>query len=60
MRPDIGVIINIGYAHIGYFGSLANIAKAKFEITDGMKKSGVSRAQRRRPAAREKGIKMQG
>ena len=41
VRPDIGVIINIGYAHIGYFGSLANIAKAKFEIMDGMKKSGV-------------------
>jgi UDP-N-acetylmuramoylalanine--D-glutamate ligase len=41
VRPDIGVIMNIGYAHIGYFGSLANIAKAKFEITDGMKKSGV-------------------
>ena len=40
-RPDIGVIINIGYAHIGYFGSLANIANAKFEITDGMKKSGM-------------------
>jgi UDP-N-acetylmuramoylalanine--D-glutamate ligase len=41
VRPDIGVITNIGYAHIGYFGSLANIAKAKFEIVDGMKKKGV-------------------
>jgi UDP-N-acetylmuramoylalanine--D-glutamate ligase len=40
-RPDIGIIMNIGYAHIGYFGSLANIAKAKFEIVDGMKKSGI-------------------
>jgi UDP-N-acetylmuramoylalanine--D-glutamate ligase len=41
VRPDIGVITNIGYAHIGYFGSLANIAKAKFEIVDGMKKKNV-------------------
>ena len=41
VRPDIGVIMNIGYAHIGYFGSLDNIAKAKFEIADGMKKNGV-------------------
>jgi UDP-N-acetylmuramoyl-tripeptide--D-alanyl-D-alanine ligase len=41
IRPDIGVITNIGYAHIGYFGSLANILKAKFEIVDGMKKNGL-------------------
>ncbi len=41
VRPDIGIIMNIGYAHIGYFGSLANIAKAKFEIVDGMKRSGT-------------------
>jgi UDP-N-acetylmuramoyl-tripeptide--D-alanyl-D-alanine ligase len=41
VRPDIGVITNIGYAHIGYFGSLANILKAKFEIVDGMRKNGL-------------------
>lgn len=41
VRPDIGVITNIGYAHIGYFGSLANILKAKFEIVDGMRKDGL-------------------
>jgi UDP-N-acetylmuramoyl-tripeptide--D-alanyl-D-alanine ligase len=41
VRPDIGVITNIGYAHIGYFGSLANILKAKFEIIDGMRKNGL-------------------
>ncbi len=40
-RPDIGVITNIGYAHIGYFGSLGNIARAKFEIVDGMHKAGM-------------------
>lgn len=36
VRPTIGVITNIGYAHIGLFGSLENIAKAKCEIVDGM------------------------
>jgi UDP-N-acetylmuramoyl-tripeptide--D-alanyl-D-alanine ligase len=38
--PTIGVITNIGYAHIGYFGSLAAIARAKMEITDGMSDRG--------------------
>jgi len=36
VRPTIGVITNIGYAHIGHFGSLENIARAKCEIVDGM------------------------
>ena len=36
LRPDIGIIINIGTAHIGNFGSREAIAKAKLEITDGM------------------------
>jgi UDP-N-acetylmuramoylalanine--D-glutamate ligase len=57
VRPDIGVIINIGYAHIGYFGSLANIAKAKFEIADGMKKSGVLLLNGDDPLLVEKGSK---
>jgi UDP-N-acetylmuramoyl-tripeptide--D-alanyl-D-alanine ligase len=34
------VITSIGYAHIGYFGSLANILRAKLEIIDGMHGSG--------------------
>jgi UDP-N-acetylmuramoyl-tripeptide--D-alanyl-D-alanine ligase len=41
IRPDIGIVTNIGYAHIGYFGSLANILKAKFEIVDGMRRKGL-------------------
>lgn len=36
--PDIGVITNIGSAHIGNLGSRENIAAAKLEILDGMKK----------------------
>ena len=36
VRPSIAIITSIGYAHIGYFGSLANILRAKLEIIDGM------------------------
>ena len=36
LHPNIGIITNIGTAHIGNLGSRKNIAKAKLEITDGM------------------------
>lgn len=36
-KPDIGIITNIGTAHIGNLGSKKNIFKAKMEITDGIK-----------------------
>jgi len=35
-KPTIGVITNIGTAHIGNLGSRENILKAKLEILDGM------------------------
>jgi len=37
-QPDIAVITNIGYAHLGLFGSLAATTRAKFEIADGLTK----------------------
>ena len=37
LKPDIGIITNIGSAHIGNLGSLKNIFKAKMEIVDGNK-----------------------
>jgi UDP-N-acetylmuramoyl-tripeptide--D-alanyl-D-alanine ligase len=40
-RPDIGVITNIGTAHIGNLGSRQNILKAKMEILDGMNPDGM-------------------
>jgi UDP-N-acetylmuramoyl-tripeptide--D-alanyl-D-alanine ligase len=42
VKPDVGIITNIGYAHIGYFGNLTAITDAKFEIVNGMhKKDGL-------------------
>lgn len=35
-RPTIGVITNVGTAHIGNLGSRENIMKAKLEITEGL------------------------
>ncbi len=36
-RPDIGIITNVGTAHIGRLGSREAIAAAKLELTDGLK-----------------------
>ncbi len=35
-EPDVGVVINIGPAHIGELGSIQNIAKAKGELYQGL------------------------
>jgi UDP-N-acetylmuramoyl-tripeptide--D-alanyl-D-alanine ligase len=39
-RPDIAVITNIGYAHVGLFGTLDKTAEAKFEIAEGLSRDG--------------------
>ena len=39
--PDIGIITNIGTAHIGRLGSEENIAKAKCELTKYIKNDGL-------------------
>ncbi len=41
LLPDYAVITNSGSAHVGRLGSLDNIAKAKCEITAGLKDDGV-------------------
>jgi len=40
-KPTIGVITNVGTAHIGNLGSRENILKAKLEILDGMNDNGI-------------------
>jgi UDP-N-acetylmuramoyl-tripeptide--D-alanyl-D-alanine ligase len=40
IKPDIGVISNIGISHIEKLGSRQNILRAKLEICKGMKKNG--------------------
>jgi UDP-N-acetylmuramoyl-tripeptide--D-alanyl-D-alanine ligase len=34
LRPEIGVITNVGDAHVGMFGSVENIARAKAEMLE--------------------------
>lgn len=40
-KPDIAVITMIGEAHLEFFKTRANIAKAKLEITKGLKPGGL-------------------
>ena len=61
VRPDIAVITNIGYGHVGLFGSLANTTRAKFEIADGLSSDGFMLLNGDDPrlvkAAKERGLK---
>ena len=40
--PKIGVVLNVGSAHIGEFGSRENIAKAKGELVEALPDTGVA------------------
>ncbi|MCR4767536.1 MAG: UDP-N-acetylmuramoyl-tripeptide--D-alanyl-D-alanine ligase [Saccharofermentans sp.] len=40
-RPDIAIITNVGYSHIGILGSKDNILKAKMEICEGLTDGGI-------------------
>jgi UDP-N-acetylmuramoyl-tripeptide--D-alanyl-D-alanine ligase len=39
-KPDVGVVTNIGEAHLEYFSSSDDIAEAKFELIDSLESSG--------------------
>ena len=41
-RPDIAVVLNVGHAHLGEFGSRAGIATAKGELVEALAPSGVA------------------
>ncbi|HEX5085241.1 MAG TPA: UDP-N-acetylmuramoyl-tripeptide--D-alanyl-D-alanine ligase [Blastocatellia bacterium] len=40
--PEVGVVGNVGTAHIEFFGSQQRIARAKAEMVDGVKPGGVA------------------
>jgi UDP-N-acetylmuramoyl-tripeptide--D-alanyl-D-alanine ligase len=42
LRPDVSVVVNVGVAHIGMFGSVEAIAQAKGELVEGLDPSGVA------------------
>jgi UDP-N-acetylmuramoyl-tripeptide--D-alanyl-D-alanine ligase len=41
-RPRIGVVLNVGSAHLGEFGSRENIARAKGELVEALPADGVA------------------
>lgn len=41
VQPDIAIISNVGTAHLENLGTMENIAKAKLEIAEGLKESGL-------------------
>ncbi|MCX6397786.1 MAG: UDP-N-acetylmuramoyl-tripeptide--D-alanyl-D-alanine ligase [Propionibacteriales bacterium] len=40
--PDISIVLNVGQAHLGEFGSQANIARAKGELVEALGPHGVA------------------
>jgi UDP-N-acetylmuramoyl-tripeptide--D-alanyl-D-alanine ligase len=40
--PDVGVVLNVGTAHVGEFGSRENIARAKGEIVEAVRPGGTA------------------
>src|SRR5699024_10750906 len=40
--PDVAVVLTVGRAHLGGFGSLENVATAKAELVQGLRADGVA------------------
>lgn len=42
VQPDISIVLNVGSAHLGHYGGVENIQKAKSEIVMALDESGVA------------------
>lgn len=51
-RPDIGVVTNVGYAHVGRMGTLERIAETKSELVRGLPRDGLAVLNRDDPHVR--------